>query len=171
MTGEWTIELPEAWRSAPFRPGFVKVLGEVTLPRGRTALLVMALLKDGTNVLALTWDRGARLARTSPDTGWALEERFTGRPPGRGEGALIQVWKVGIDAVIKAGKEAQTDLANGWEPGPATWCITHQESLDAAYEAYTAREDVPPITREEFEYLAEVLAAGELEDGSGEVER
>jgi hypothetical protein len=164
MTTEFTIELPEAWRTAPFRPAFIEVLAEVELPRGRTALIVMGLLKDGTNILALTWDRGTRLARTCPDNGWALEERFTGPPPGRREGALIKAWQVGIEAMIQAGKDAQAEMSEpGWEPTPAVFVMNNEDALEAAWQEYQQQEDATPLTREQFEAGIELLARAETE--------
>lgn len=164
---DWTIELPETWQTAPFRPGFIKVIGEAQLPRGRSALLVMGLLKDATNVVALTWDRGARLARVSPDTGWALEERFTGRPPGPGEGILIKLWKIGIDAMVHAGQQTRIDMADpDFEPGPAAYCLSNDDALDKAYEMY-CESGAPHVTREAFELGVELLAVDELESKRG----
>lgn len=164
-TPDWVIELPEPWRTADFRPGFVKPLGEAQLPRNRSALLVMAMLKDGTNVLALTWDRGARLARVCPDTDWALEERFTGRPPGAGEGILVELWRIGIDAVVASGKAAHAEMATpDFKPTPAVFCLSRPDVLDEAYEEYCARA-LAPVTREQFELGVELLAVDELEKG------
>jgi hypothetical protein len=162
-------ELPEEWRTAEIRTTFVKVVGQVELPRGRAALGVMVLLKDGTNVFALTWDKGTRLARVCPDTDWALEERFTGRPPGPGEGVILKLWKLGIDSMIRAGHEVKEEMAQpGWRPPPAQFVMTSPEALAIAYQTYCANPTAPPMTREEFERGVELLACEEaLEERRG----
>lgn len=163
MTSEWTVELPAEWQTAPFRPNFCEPIGEIKLPRGRSALLTLGLLKDGTNVLALSWDRGTRLARVSPDTGWALEERFTGRPPGPGEGALLKAWRSAIDALVQAGKDAAAELASpDFTPTPAVFCMNDEAALDAAYAAYCERAE--PVSREVFELGVEILAREETDE-------
>jgi hypothetical protein len=142
---EWTVELPEAWQTAPFRPGFARVVGEIKLPRKRTALGVMALLKDGTNVVALTWPGGLRVARCSPATGWAIEERFTGRPPGPGEGGLIKLWQICVEALVYAN-------------------VRVRELLKIAYQTYAERlpEGEEPVTREVFEVVVEMHVSEEI---------
>jgi hypothetical protein len=161
---DWIVELPEEWQTAPWRPGFMRVLAEVTLPRKRQALLVMGLLKDGTNIIALTWDRGQRLARLNPGIDAGLDERFSGRPPGPGEGVLIRAWRVGIQALVHAGKAAAADIAAGDIPAVA-FVLADDDALEHAYEAYCA-SDGPTLSREEFEILVEHLAAEQLEGGA-----
>lgn len=163
VLAEFTLELPEPWRTAEFRPAFIRPIAEVTLPRRRSGLLLLALLKDGTNVIGLTWDRGARLARVGPDTDWKLEERFTGRPPGPGEGALIRAWRVGVNCLLQAGKDAEAELAAGFEPPPACFCIDNPEAMDYAWEEFQERNPDVPVTREQFELGVEVLAVQQLE--------
>jgi hypothetical protein len=159
---EWSIELPEAWQTAPFDPAMTEVIAEVTLPKGRTALLVVNMLEDGTNVLALTWDRGVRLARiAAPD--WKVEERFTGRPPGPGEGALIGAWRVGIESLMRSAREAAAEEAadpeGSAERSRALWVLRHPDALAAAWEAFCAEHDGrPPVTRELFEEGVKLLA-------------
>jgi hypothetical protein len=161
---EWTVALPESWQTAPFRPGFVRLVAEITLPRKRTALAVVALLKDGTNVIALTWPGGQRLARSSPDTDWAIEERFTGRPPGAGEGVLFALWKDCVDSLVHAGQRTREDMAAGRiKTGPAATVMHDPELLEMAYQEYLRRVgDDEPISRELFEIGVEIAAADEV---------
>lgn len=63
----YEVRLPEEWQTAEFDPHFCDVVAEATLPKGRKALVLWAMLLDGTCILALTWKGGARLARiTAP---------------------------------------------------------------------------------------------------------
>lgn len=163
MPDEWTVELPAEWNTAPYRPGFVRLVAEITLPRKRTALGVVALLRDGTNVVALTWPGGQRLARVSPDTGWALEERFTGRPPGPGEGKLFECWADCVAALVYAGQRTRADEAAGTlHLGPAATVMHNPELLEHAYQEYLERTEDAPISREMFELGVELAAADEV---------
>lgn len=107
---EWSVELPTAWQAAPFWPERVKVVATAALPRGREALLVNAMLRDGTCVIALTWDRGRRLARCGPANDWGIEERFLGKPPAADEQVLLRLWKIAVNAQLEAVRQAEAEL-------------------------------------------------------------
>lgn len=163
---EWTVALPEAWGTAEFDPHFCEVIAEAELPRGRSALVVMAMLVDGTNLLALAWDRGTRLARMAPPD-WKLEERFTGRPPGPGEGLLIKAWAIGLDCMLKARGDAERAQATDpeWEDRARALRVARTpEMLDAAWAAYQERDDVPAISRDDFAEALNLYARGGAAD-------
>lgn len=161
-----TIELPPAWRTADFDPHMIEVVAEADLPKGRKALVVMAMLKDGTNVLALAWDRGTRLARSAPPD-WKVEEHFTGRPPGPGEGTLITAWRLGVESMLAARTEAEADEARDPEGtdlrAMALFVSRHPDALDTAWQTYAEQHGgEPPLTRELFELGVQAIAEGGL---------
>lgn len=169
MTSSWTLDIPEAWQTADIRPAFTKPIVEVKLPKGRAGLVVLTMLKDGTNIVALTWDRGQRFARIGAPTNGKLEERFTGRPPGAGEGNIVKAWRRAVDALLSASKEAKDYVSfNPAVDGDlaAVACMHDPVMLDKAYEIYCDRSDArgeDPVSHEVFEQGIEILAAEQIE--------
>lgn len=165
---EWTIELPEEWRTAPWRRGFVRVVAEANLANDATALLLTGMLKDGTVIYALLWQRGQRLARRSPDTDWALEERFTGHEPAAADKrAIATLWRAAVDAMAWAHNATKADQAAGYPNMPGTAIVlASKDMLAAAYERYCEQADGEPISREDFETAVEYLAATDLLEGT-----
>jgi hypothetical protein len=163
----WTVELPEEWRTAPWRRGFMRVIAEANLADGTAALLVTGMLKDGTTVFALSWQRGQRVARLSPDTGWALEERFTGHDPAAAdERTIANLWRVAVDAMATSRKEAEADRAAGFPSMPASALVlASDDAMAEAYARYRERADGEPVSREDFEVAVEYLAANDLLEG------
>jgi hypothetical protein len=164
---EWAIELPEEWQTAPYRQGFVRVMAEAKLSNGHAALLVTGMLKDGTVIYALSWHRGQRVARLSPDTGWALEERFTGREPSAADKRkLTKLWRIAMDSMAAARKETEADRAAGYPDMPLTaLALSSNDILDEAYETYCEQADGDPVSRDDFETAVEYLAANDLLEG------
>lgn len=164
---EWTVELPEEWQTAPYRQGFVRVVAEAKLANGRAALLLAGMLKDGTVIFALSWHRGQRVARLSPNTDWALEERFTGcQPSAADKRKLTQLWRVTMDSMAGARMGTEADHAAGYPTMPLTaLALSSNDILDKAYETYCAQADGDPVSREDFETAVEYLAANDLLEG------
>jgi hypothetical protein len=105
---EWTIELPPEWKTAEWR--FVAPSHTAELPNGEKALMESAMLRDGTNLFAITWPGGQRLVRISPHTNWAIEERFAGEVPA-GCGELIgRLWRITVESAVSACKAAEEEF-------------------------------------------------------------
>lgn len=71
------LEFPDGWLDAgieAFDP-----TATVEFRKG-DGVIAMVLLRDQTNVVALSWSTGGRYCRVGPDTGWRLDERYTGQP-------------------------------------------------------------------------------------------
>lgn len=164
---DFTVELPPEWKTADWSVDHIAPIAEADLAYGK-ALLVMAMLNDGTNILALTWPSGQRLARMSPETGFAIEERFTGRSPQSGAAKIDEVWRLGVESMVRAGHEAEREL------GPATIKTDRDrarlllsnapgaaEGLRHAYDMY--RESHPDCSFETFEAGVQIIAGWENE--------
>jgi hypothetical protein len=106
-----TIEFPREWKlGKDWLPGFPQV---VVTSEQDNAIVAGGVLEDGTNLLGMCWPGGQRVLRASPDTGWAIEERFDGTPSER----LITAWRIVVDCQIKGARDAWAEL--GGRPGAA----------------------------------------------------
>lgn len=106
-----TTEFPQEWMDGHRFIEAVIVKGR--LKNGQRVSLGGGCLDDGTNLMALVWETGQRLMRMSPDTGWAIEERFLGEQPdatspsGR---ALGHMWAMAIDATATASRAVTAEM-------------------------------------------------------------
>jgi hypothetical protein len=99
-----TVDWPEEWMTADVQ--FAAVLSTAALPDGN-AVLMIGMLQDGTNLLGLSYPGGQRLLRSCEANGWALEERFAGRP--RTDRPIKRMWKVAVESIVQALAEARAD--------------------------------------------------------------
>jgi hypothetical protein len=76
------------------------------------AVLFSDELADDTLALALTFPGGVRFARISPDTDWALEERWEGEMPDAIRADLEDVWQTTITLVAAENKARREAPAN-----------------------------------------------------------
>lgn len=78
------VTFPPEWlRDRHWLPGHPSI---VLTSDDETMFAAGGVLDDGTNLMGLCWPGGQRAYRYSPDTGWALEERFDGDAPARPAG-------------------------------------------------------------------------------------
>lgn len=156
-----SIELPEEWRTADVNPRFVEVVGTVDLPRGRQAVIVMLMLTDGTNIIAISWDRGTRFVRATAHTNWAIEEKFIGASPAADEGVLLEAWKSAVELLSGSVKDTRAEIAADPEAaelrGLAVAVVSDPVAMDYAWEHYEHRDR---MTRDQFEELMRELAYG-----------
>ncbi len=108
MKTVYDIEFPPEWRTHPFR--VAEILMTKDLSNGK-AVLCGGILENGTNLMCLAYPEGQRMYRVSPDTGWAMEERFVGRPPRRERDRKIvnEGWRIAVEASIQAGREIERE--------------------------------------------------------------
>lgn len=102
------VKLPPEWELT--EPQDFALMGVEDTDDG-PAVFAGWLLEDGTNLMAVSWPGGQKLCRTSPDTGWALEERFAGEQPTDPEDIRQKWWRDGMDAMAHAGREARRIMA------------------------------------------------------------
>lgn len=74
------------------------------------AVLMSFCLTDGSSILGLAWKAGQAVARSSPVTGWAIDEQYAGQMPREAGGTVEQMWKVAIDALIEAKQMAEAEF-------------------------------------------------------------
>jgi hypothetical protein len=105
---EFAAVIPPEWTDGR-TPREVSPMGSytVTARGGSPAALTGILLDNGSNIYVLAHPGGQRCVRTSPDTDWAVEERFDGeRWP-----ELDDLWRGVLKAVIDGGHEADAEMA------------------------------------------------------------
>jgi hypothetical protein len=61
---------------------------------------------DGSNLVGLCFPGGQRVYRMSPDTDWAIEERFEGDAPEVAQ----DVWRVLVDCAAEGLRKAREEL-------------------------------------------------------------
>lgn len=105
---DFVVELPTAWETGAIIA--VSVLAVGHLEPGEDAHLISAILGDGTNVIAVTWTGGQRIARMGPTTRWGVQEHYTGHLPARGEDVYTHMWKVAIESLIEAKDHASREM-------------------------------------------------------------
>jgi hypothetical protein len=100
-------KMPDGWVTAPQVDS--AVFASAQSPAG---LVVMAavLLEDGTNIYTVTWPTGQRVARTCHATHWAIEERFDGEQPTDDDDVRVRMWRMAIEAMVKAGQDTRAEL-------------------------------------------------------------
>jgi hypothetical protein len=93
------IDFPDEWDTGkPVR------LAHIEHPSGELHFAAV-LLDDESCLYVVTYPGGHRLARTSPHTKWAIEERFDGDPPAdRFIEAIDTTWKVLVHGMIEANR-------------------------------------------------------------------
>jgi len=74
------------------------------LPAGKFVLFIDAL-SDGSLAMCLTGPHGARFARISPETNWALEERVDGHTPPEVAAEIDQTWRDSVALFAARNKE------------------------------------------------------------------
>ena len=95
----FTIALPPEWETAPFAS--IDPVAHGQLEDGQ-ALLASVLLADGTNIMAVTWPGGQRVARMGMPTDWAVQEHYTGElPPGAGAAVVERMWRAAVAAMVQ----------------------------------------------------------------------
>ena len=100
------LVIPAEWATEPFL--FTQALLRYDAP-GHEARCGGGVLEDGTNLIGVIYPGGQRLARMSPDTGWALEERFTGRAldeRDEHDQKVAEMWTVTLDSMIAGHRKA-----------------------------------------------------------------
>lgn len=84
-----------------------------------TMYLVTIVLADGTSMFVLVYPGGERIARVSPHTSWALEERPAGKPPVEEHRAVVDdAWRGWLDALIDLGRRSSMLMRALDEDGP-----------------------------------------------------
>lgn len=108
MTHEGTFEIPAEWKTAEWKLVETSFVGD--LQGGGKLIGVDGMLQDGSVFVGLTYPGGNRVARVSPCNGWAIEERFMGRPPRRRLLSTIQrVWGIQIQVLVEAVQKAERE--------------------------------------------------------------
>lgn len=98
------IVFPPEWKQdREWASGFPAV---VLHSDDETMFAAGGVLEDGTNLMGLCWPGGQRVYRLSPDTGWALEERYQGDAPK----SAARAWRILVEAAIKAGKDVEDEI-------------------------------------------------------------
>lgn len=72
-------------------------------------ILAGLLLSDGTNLYSLVWSTGQRVARTTADTGWAIEEQFDGEQPTDDDDPRAVMWRIAIECMVDAGRKTREE--------------------------------------------------------------
>jgi hypothetical protein len=93
------LDFPPEWHTADWM--LTEVLLVSKLRGGQEVFIAGGVLKDGSNLIGLTHPRGQRVARSSPVTGWSIEERFSGDQEAV-ERDLGTVWSTVIRSVTEA---------------------------------------------------------------------
>lgn len=155
---EWQLDLPREWKTADWDTSKLEVIAE--LPAAG-AVLVNAMLADGTNLIGMLWPGGQRLVRCTPD---GVDERFGARLPKKHRKVLSRAWRVAVKSLVAAKQAAEREL------GPpvvrthrdrARWLLSDApgaaKGLRYAYEAL----DRPDISFDDFRRLIEHEAGWE----------
>jgi hypothetical protein len=100
-------KMPDGWITSPVLDS--NVFAEGQCPAGLCALTGV-LLRDGTNIYALTWPTGQRVARTCHATGWSIEERFDGEQPSSDDDPRARLWSIAIEGMVRAAQETRDEL-------------------------------------------------------------
>ncbi len=104
---EWTMEIPPEWKTAGWSVEHCRPMLEVPAAK---AMAAQAMLRDGTNILALMWPTGQRLLRIGPATGHAMQEHFTGTIPAEHRKVISDVWAKLVACYVEAAAMADDDL-------------------------------------------------------------
>lgn len=110
---EWKMEIPPEWKTAEWDQARIRPMLEVPAAGG---MACQAMLKDGTNLVALMWPTGQRLLRMGPATGWAMQEHFEGTIPKPDRKVLSDVWAKLVQAYVAAAADADEDLRRMGRP-------------------------------------------------------
>jgi hypothetical protein len=95
------IAFPPEWKHGKsWGPSYPQII--LTGDEG-SIIAAGGVLQDGTNLLGLCWPGGQRVYRMSPDTGWALEERFDEAEPAPER--VAEVWRILIEATVESARE------------------------------------------------------------------
>jgi hypothetical protein len=99
------ILFPEEWLTSGWM--LTQVLRVVEVEGGHAAV-AGGVLKDGANLLGLAFPGGQCVLRSSPDTGWAIEERFSGRLL-MDDDPLRALWRIAVESQVNAGKQMRLE--------------------------------------------------------------
>jgi hypothetical protein len=104
MTLVGEIEFPPEWKAGkPWGKGFPQIM---LSHEDGTIFAAGGALVDGSNLVGLCFPGGQRVYRMSPDTDWAIEERFEGDAPEVAQ----DVWRVLVDCAVRALRSAEEEL-------------------------------------------------------------
>jgi len=108
-----TTKLPPGWMRSDLSVLEHEVLAHgVPEARPDLGVIILAglLLSDGTNLYSLVWSTGQRVARTTADTGWAIEEQFDGQQPTSDDDPRAVMWRIAIDCMVGAAQKTRLEL-------------------------------------------------------------
>lgn len=100
--------IPPEWKTARWK--FVEPSHTADLPGGGQGLMFSAMLIDGTVLFAVVWTGGQRAVRISPETDWAVEERFTGDVPSGAAEVIGSLWTMVVECAVGAVKAAEREF-------------------------------------------------------------
>lgn len=133
------IGVPEEWKTAPPLATREPLTGRFDCDSAPLSVSAV-LLEDGSNIYALLFPGGQRLARTTADTDWAIEERFVGQPPKpQHTDTVDRVWRMTFDAMRAAAADARAELEGEDDDGPV-----HERTRAELRELYRARDQQQP---------------------------
>lgn len=107
------MEIPPEWKTAEWDRASIRPMLEIPAAGG---MACQAMLKDGTNLVALMWPTGQRLLRDGPATGWAIQEHFEGSIPEADRKVLSDVWAKLVQCYVAAAADADEDLRRMGHP-------------------------------------------------------
>jgi hypothetical protein len=126
---ERSFSLPAAWRTAPVQ--LMEAMFTKEMADGHTLLFASGMLMDGTNLFVLSYPGGTKLARSSPDRNWAVEEADRGKPPWERHRADVEAaWGLARQIIDESHAKADED----WQQ-PAK---RREQALDSSLKAVTA---------------------------------
>lgn len=101
------LDFPVAWLDGKGWLIGPEIVAAHQLDDGAYGVIAGGVLSDGTNVLGMSFPRGQRLMRISPDTDWAIEERFDGETP---SAVLLEVWPKVVESMRLGMQDAREEL-------------------------------------------------------------
>jgi hypothetical protein len=110
MTGAiGLVRFPEEWVKSRWTKTDALAVATLTAT-GSTIALMGGVLEDGTCLYGLAFPGGQRVMRISPETEWAIEERFEGKPRLKDRKPVNNVWRSYVDSLIEAKRMAEREL-------------------------------------------------------------
>lgn len=111
MSGERIeISYPPEWTNHPRfdRPPRESQVTELWDDEGKCRGALFALRFDGVRMISLSWEgAGARFARITRESDWALEEHFRDDPPPHLVGAVDRAWRDALALLSAAAQQAR----------------------------------------------------------------
>lgn len=165
------VELPMEWQTAPIvsAESFKMYRFE---DDGELMHLGGGILGDGTNFFVLTYPGGARLARQSPLTDWALEERYQGAMPRpQHREAVIEIWRQVTAELADSGREMRDARATRTSAELAAMALpTALDLLTAAVQQVVAHPLTEPEDQDPHVAALHLAVSGALRCGASRVQ-